>query len=210
MHTEEYKRKIAESIRNHWKLIQDSEYYKQRCRKISVSNKGRISPNKGKKIPSLIGNTNGFKKGLIPWNKGSSHSPETKEKIRQSKLKNLTKYWLGKKRNKETLDKISKSLIGRKSWNKGKECPQLAKENHWNWQGGKLDKHTFYFKNILSPLLREKYSCFICHSKEDLVVHHIDLDKKNNILANLAVICRPHHSKIHHIINEVLKCNQKF
>lgn len=28
--------------------------------------------NRGKKLPKLIGNSNGFKKGMIPWNKGKS------------------------------------------------------------------------------------------------------------------------------------------
>lgn len=58
---------------------------------------------------------------------------ETREKMREAKLKNPTKYWLGKKRedmvlrNKtnnpmfklENRIKVSKSLKGRKAWNRG-------------------------------------------------------------------------------------------
>lgn len=39
-------------------------------KKISISKKGSIPWNKDKKVPQLIGNTNGFKKGHKPFNKG--------------------------------------------------------------------------------------------------------------------------------------------
>ena len=56
--------------------------------------------------------------------KGSSgftgkHSKESKQKMSVSQRKNPTRYWLGKKRSPETIKKISDSLKGRQSWNKG-------------------------------------------------------------------------------------------
>lgn len=55
-----------------------------------------------------------IKKQRTPWNKGK-HLPEwIKIKLRIAKLKNPTRYWLGKSRSLETRSKISKKLTGRK------------------------------------------------------------------------------------------------
>ena len=53
-------------------------------KKMSDADKGRPSPHKGKKFPSLIGNTNGFKKGNKPWNKGMGNK-SLNQRIRSSK-----------------------------------------------------------------------------------------------------------------------------
>lgn len=82
-------------------------------------------------------NNNGFKRG-------HKHSKETKEKMKQIKLKNPSRYWLGKKRDKDTNEKISKTLktkfsegvlkpVGhsnknKPSWNKGLKTPKKTRE----------------------------------------------------------------------------------
>ena len=58
-HSEKSKKLISE----HRKGIKHSEATKKKML-------GRIPWNKGKKNTKMIGNTNGFKKGLTPWNKG--------------------------------------------------------------------------------------------------------------------------------------------
>jgi hypothetical protein len=45
---------------------------------------------------------------------------------------------------------------------------------------------------------RDGFKCILCGEKEGLVVHHLDEDKQNNEIANLATLCRPCHAKIHH------------
>ena len=40
---------------------------------------------------------------------GKKHSEKTRKKMRQAKLNNPTRYWLGKKRDKNTIDKIIKA-----------------------------------------------------------------------------------------------------
>ena len=150
---------------------------------------------------ALIGNKNAI--GHIPWNKGIPMNELTKNKISDAKIKNPTRFWLGKKRP-EMKNVAGFNRTGISAWNNGKICPQLSKEKHWNWQGGKSDeRHDFYFKNVISPYLREKYGCLVCKTKKDLVVHHSDLNKHNNKITNMIVLCRSHHSQMHHIILEV-------
>lgn len=46
-------------------------------------------------------------------------------------------------------------------------------------------------------LFLNRHSCCICHEKnKDVQVHHIDGDKSNNNLGNLAVLCLDCHSKV--------------
>jgi hypothetical protein len=72
---EKHKEKIKNSVKKNWDRIKDTGEYKIRCSNMSKSDKGRISHWKGKKNPHLIGNTNGFKKGNSPWNKGRGNKP---------------------------------------------------------------------------------------------------------------------------------------
>ena len=44
---------------------------------------------------------------------------ENKQKLREAKLRNPTRYWLGKKRSEETKRKVSEANKGKVAWNKG-------------------------------------------------------------------------------------------
>jgi hypothetical protein len=43
-------------------------------------------------------------------------------------------------------------------------------------------------------------NCVLCNVDQDLVVHHIDCDKNNNVLDNFATLCRACHSRVHKLI----------
>lgn len=47
--------------------------------------KGQVAPMKGKTRPDMVGNTNGFKKGMAPWNKGLGTISSENEKARKTK-----------------------------------------------------------------------------------------------------------------------------
>jgi len=203
---EEQKQLRRDFAKKQWDEIRrNPQSYLEICKKMSNADKGRHPVKE-------------FKKGNIPWNKGKSLSDIHKKNLSKSLLgreswnKGLTKEideritqpWLGKKRP-EMKNIKGWNRTGFEAWNKDKECPQLSKENHWNWQGGRSleDNYSFYFKNVISKRLRKEFPCLVCGTKKDLVVHHCDLDKKNNKISNLLVLCRPHHSQMHHIIMEV-------
>ena len=49
---------------------------------------------------------------------------------------------------------------------------------------------------------RDQYTCVICEVQKDLVIHHIDYDKKNNETSNLITMCRR--------CNTILNSNREF
>lgn len=46
-------------------------------------------------------------------------------------------------------------------------------------------------------LKRDKKKCVLCDRKENIIVHHIDKNIKNNLSNNLITLCRKCHTKIH-------------
>ena len=78
-----HKEKIKNSVKKNWKKIKNSPAYDSRCKNMAKSKIGKLSPNKGRKYPTLIGNTNGFKKGNKPWNKGLGNK-SLSQRIRSS------------------------------------------------------------------------------------------------------------------------------
>lgn len=125
--------------------------------------------------------------------KGKKRSIHIGEKIKRTKSK------LNCSHSVETKNKISQSLKGSTPWNKGKNCPQLSKENHWNWQGGKTPvsmlirnspKYRRWRNNIFK---RDNYTCQKCGKYGgNLEAHHLIelciLIKENNIKTFLDAI----------------------
>ena len=154
---------------------------------------------------------------------GLKHSNGTKEKI-GLKNKGHKGYWKGKNIPKGAKDKMSEAKIGKyvaensPSWKGGKprckECGKIISyqkeicyscfakinkgENHYNWQGGiSFEPYSVDWIKTLKRAIKErdKYICQICGEQEDLVVHHIDYDKKNCSPDNLITLCRRCHTK---------------
>ncbi len=170
-----------------------------------------------------IGNTNGFKKGMIPWNKGlkgflkghpryggrkmgTKHSAKTKEKISQSK-KGVTPWNFGKKLHYQV-------------WNKGIKVPQISGKNHWlwgktniavsgnkniNWKGGistqdKLERAKFRQSMHRLILERDGYKCQLCNTSGNLQVDHIqswaDFKELRFDPENCRTLCAKCHYKL--------------
>ena len=79
--------------------------------------------------------------------KGEKMSEEQRKKTSEAKKKNPTRFWLGKKRSPETVEKIRKGLVGRASRNKGKKMSDehkkvlsLAHVGQTAWNKGKTKK----------------------------------------------------------------------
>ena len=117
-----------------------SEKTKQLMRLIALR-KGTQHPpltkeQKEKQRKRMKGNTYGFKKGMIPWNRDKKCPKITGE----------NHYLYGKHRSKETKSKISLAKKGKPSWNKGKKCPHMIgntngfKKGFTPWNKGKKYK----------------------------------------------------------------------
>jgi hypothetical protein len=112
-------------------------------RKLSIANMGHgVSPETRQKLSKSLKGKNTWKKGtkisewhkqrISEFNKGRINSPETRKKISDAKLKNPTRYWLGKKKP---------GIGGRKpgfkySEEERRKLSEICKKlKHWNWNG---------------------------------------------------------------------------
>ena len=102
-------------------------------------------------------------------------------------------------------------------WNKGRECPQLSGSNSSSWKGGiSFEPYTPSFNQQLKDKVRvrDNFICQLCGIPElecgqRLDVHHIDYDKKNCRMCNLASLCRRCNVKVNFNRKEWTKYFQK-
>jgi hypothetical protein len=92
-----------------------------------------------------------------------------------------------------------KGMLGKTAWNKGGCNYWALKEKNPNWNGGSsYEEYGYKWNASLRRKIRErdKHACQECgENKLELVIHHIDYDKQNNVLLNLITLCRSCHSK---------------
>ncbi|MFZ2188891.1 MAG: hypothetical protein WAV73_04995 [Candidatus Moraniibacteriota bacterium] len=108
--------------------------------------------------------------------------------------------------NKKTY-KTQKALKGSKS-NKyfcSKSCQTVWRnsvifvgKNHTNWKDGKFTYRTIIARSDVPKV------CKLCGEEDDrvLLVHHLDVNNKNNELKNLTWLCHNCHFLVHHYIEE--------
>lgn len=92
-----------------------------------------------------------------------------------------------RKLSDDTRKKLSKIRIGKLN----------PAYKHGNSKNAKRYKGTFPRLIKEKVIKRDNFSCQICFSKNNLVVHHIDLNFFNASLKNLITWCRSCHSKWH-------------
>ena len=159
-----------------------------------------------------------FNKGYKQTSEHKKKIGEANSKIMKKKWKNIkykemmskahidkpTRYWLGKKRPEETIEKIRKASKGKnyspatqfKKGNTGEKCA--------NWRGGtSFEPYSIDWTRTLRISIRERdnYTCQLCHKKQGdraFSVHHIDYNKQNSNPENLITLCIACHNKTNH------------
>lgn len=78
-------------------------------------------------------------------------------------------------------------------------CKHIGKNNGAYIDGRAKKKYGYGWTESLRKKTkkRDNYTCQICKTHNDLVVHHIDNDKHNNTLDNLTTLCRSCHTIKH-------------
>ena len=125
----------------------------------------------------------------------------------------------GKKHTKETREKISMILTGRKLSDdvKRKLSERMSGEGNHFWEGGKTPEiYPKDWNKILKENIRQRdeYICQECGIHQDelewkLDVHHIDYDKYNLDPENLISLCKSCHSKTNYNREHWLNCFNK-
>ncbi len=72
-------------------------------------------------------------------------------------------------------------------------------EKNGRWQGGiSFVPYTKDFNPKLKRHIKSLWhsTCFLCKKTDDLVIHHIDYNKKNSSQSNLVVLCRVCNSRV--------------
>jgi len=119
-----------------------------------------------------------LKQGFQKGNKAQNNPNSEKNRFKK-----------GHKVSTEQRIKIRNKLIGR---NAGDKNP--------SWKGGlSFEPYSVDWTKTLKKAIKERdhYTCNLCNNQDDLVIHHIDYNKKNCNPNNLITLCRKCHSKIH-------------
>lgn len=124
-------------------------------------------------------------------NRKYKHTEEAKIKISKAQI--------GKTIDTKIRKKMSKA--GFLKWQNEEYRNKFTGKNHFNWQNGKsFEPYGLEFNNNLKKTIRnrDEQKCQICgktklENNEELSIHHIDYDKRNNNLNNLISLCRDCH-----------------
>ena len=116
----------------------------------------------------------------------------------------ISKSLLGHSVSSKTREKIGLASKGRhpvKEFKKGHLKPTkaysfLKGKKHPFWRGGTAT----YFYRIANQIYREFHLIVICEkcgSLDNICIHHIDKNNKNNHIKNLQALCRSCHISLH-------------
>jgi predicted restriction endonuclease len=153
-----------------------------------------------------------YKNGeLEPWNKYkiNVYGNKTLKKMRLAKLGRTGKLapMFGKHHSLETKNKLRIAKLGHVPGNKGKKASKETRKRLSLSHGGTgIPYENTEYGAVFDSTLKEKirfignYKCKLCGCSQLengrlLDVHHIDYDKKNNVVGNLVALCRHCHIK---------------
>jgi len=166
-------------------------------KKIKSWNKG-LTKETDKRVKKYGINSGNSRKGKPPWNKNKK-TGKIKDEIKNSKKylirnKKISINKKGKKFTKEQRKSYKNYWKSLKTKMKGEKNP--------SWKGGvKYEEYGYSWTTELKKETRkrDKWQCQICLCKnKKLIVHHIDMNKKNCNLNNLITLCQSCHGKIHY------------
>jgi len=131
-----------------------------------------------------------FYVGHAEWMSNRIISKETRGK--------LSKAFKGRKLSEEQKRKISKSRKGK-----------MRRSNHWKWKGGRIMQNGYWVILVGANKYRTEQRLIMEEYlgrklKRAEIVHHINGNKLDNRIANLKVMTRAEHAKLHYSIANLL------
>ena len=161
--------------------------------------------NLNRKRPDMIDNKFGFKKGIIPWNKGKKGvmpEPWNKgKKLLEKTKKKISEVLKGKKLSEDTRKKISKALKGRHPWNKGIFYKQ-KKVNYKTYENKRIRESVEAHLWRETVFTRDNWTCQKCDKRgKKIHPHHIQnfakYPKLRFVIDNGITLCKECHFSFH-------------
>lgn len=92
-------------------------------------------------------------------------------------------------------------FCSKKCYNEWKSKNMVGKKS-FHWRGGEYEGNGYLFTRQKDGTYKQNHRIIIESFigrplSEDEIIHHIDGDKKNNDISNLAIVSRSEHAKIH-------------
>jgi hypothetical protein len=109
----------------------------------------------------------------------------------------------GHKHTDKTIEHWKNTKSGKWAYNTAQKEKQIKntpkKELHPNWLGGISNgEYGLEFNKILKNKVKDAYNntCQLCNTETTMLdIHHIDYDKRNNLIENLIPLCKVCHGK---------------
>mgnify|MGYP001616684350 FL=1 len=172
----------------------------QRYKLIVKANTGKKRTEKQRK------NISESHKGQKAWNKGIPQTKEAKQKqsktkIENGSLKGQNNPNFGKVMSEEQRSKISNKIKEQyKNGRKRSNTIFLPMEKHILWNNGSsFEPYSSEFNKKFKQFIKDRdfHICQTpnCMNTENLHIHHIDYDKKNNSSENAITLCASCHTK---------------
>lgn len=131
---------------------------------------------------------------------GKHHSDSTVKLIRKTKIGRPNpyakgnKHFLGREHTQEWKKNMSEKT--EQLWKNREFREKHTGENHPCWMGG-ISPYPSIFRILRKSILeRDRHTCQLCSSDNDLCPHHIDYDTRNNRSRNLITLCNKCNVKV--------------
>ncbi len=91
---------------------------------------------------------------------------------------------------------MNSSLTKQQQYNLFKEKTGTSKRNFQRYKRELLGKGKESYRKYIKDL------CLFCQTNNNLIVHHLDKNRKNNLENNLITLCSSCHNKLHKIFKK--------
>jgi len=134
-------------------------------------------------------NSNDHKKNLSDTQKKRFKSPEVRLAW-SNKMKELWKNKKLREKRSKTMQKVGKNKKFKENCRNG-QLKRFKNIVGVGWKGGGIS----YWTRVLKP---KNKKCWICGETENLEIHHVDRNRKNNSIENFMIVCRDCHIYVLH------------
>lgn len=134
---------------------------------------------------------------------GKHHSRKTRKKMSeamQGKYKNEDNPMWGKHHSEKTREKMRKKALGRIPWNKGKKgFIKLSDKTKKIMSAARIGKNNAHWKGGYSSGYAQRiwHKWWRQNTPEGYAIHHVDGNRRNNDITNLALVTCSEHARIH-------------